>query len=47
MLIGAAAEPGVLLLQFLLHLAGGHWVACRGMQGGPDDDDGHVIHVNA
>ncbi|HEY8676823.1 MAG TPA: hypothetical protein VIO13_12795, partial [Candidatus Dormibacteraeota bacterium] len=30
------AEPGVLPLQFLLHLAGGHWVACRGMQGSRD-----------
>jgi hypothetical protein len=28
-----------------LHLPDGHWVACRGMQGGPAADDGHVIHV--
>src|SRR5258705_12440202 len=32
----AAGQPGVLLLQFLLHLAGKHWVAGRGMQGGRD-----------
>src|SRR5580692_6344641 len=32
----AAGQPGVLFLQLCLHLAGGYWVACRGMQGSRD-----------
>ena len=28
-----ASQPGVLPLEFLLHLAARYWVACRGMQG--------------
>src|SRR5258708_24932029 len=31
--LSGAAQPGVLLLQFLLRLAGRYWAACRGVQG--------------